>query len=154
MKQMNIGQLAKRTGVPAKTIRYYEEVGLLPQPQRAPNGYRVYAPRSADVLSFIKRSRELGFSVDEVAALLALWEDADRSSAEVRALAEQHLASVEQKIAELQSMRATLLDLVHRCHGDDRPDCPILDDLSSAYSHADHEPAARAIKKTPMKDAS
>jgi MerR family copper efflux transcriptional regulator len=130
MNDMTIGKVAKATGVPAKTIRYYEDVGLLPPAERADNGYRVYSETALQLLRFVKRGRDLGFSTGEVAGLLALWQDDSRSSADVRAVAEQHVADIERKIEELEAMRRTLLELMHRCHGDDRPDCPILDDLA------------------------
>jgi len=131
---MNIGEAAARSGVPAKTIRYYEEVGLLPPPARADNGYRSYDDQAIEVLRFVQRSRKLGFSVKAIAGLLALWSDRDRASAEVKALASTHIAEVEARIAELQSIRDTLSHLVHRCHGDDRPNCPILDNLAGTGS--------------------
>lgn len=130
MTGMTIGQAARRSNVPAKTIRYYEDIGLLSESERAGNGYRVYQERDVDVLRFIKRARDLGFSIEQVTALLALWRDRSRSSAEVKALAEAHVAEVEKKIAELEALRRTLLGLMHDCHGDQRPDCPILDDLA------------------------
>lgn len=125
-----IGRVAELSGVSAKTIRYYEEVGLLGPAKRAANGYRVYDDRSVHVLRFISRARGLGFPLKDVENLLALWNDKRRASAKVRALAEAHIAAIEQKVSELEAMRATLQDLVSRCHGDDRPDCPILDDLA------------------------
>lgn len=131
MSGLSIGKLAQQSGVPAKTIRYYEEVRLLPPSQRADNGYRVYGARDVEVLRFIKRSRDLGFSLEHTAALLTLWQDGERASGDVRALAEQHVAVVEEKIAELESLKRTLLHLMERCHGDERPDCPILDDLAA-----------------------
>ncbi|MCC6521880.1 MAG: Cu(I)-responsive transcriptional regulator [Polyangiaceae bacterium] len=126
---MHIGAVAERAGVPAKTIRYYEQIGLLPRPARGENGYRSYDGRAVHELCFVKRARDLGFALEDVARLLALWRDERRGSAEVRALALEHVAAVERKITELEGLRATLLDLVHRCHGDSRPDCPILEDL-------------------------
>jgi Cu(I)-responsive transcriptional regulator len=137
---LKIGEVAEHSGVPAKTIRYYEEVGLLPEPARAPNGYRVYGPRSVEVLRFIARARSLGFTLEDVSGLLDLWRDQGRASADVRRLAEDHIAAIDAKLDELQSMRRTLADLVHRCHGDDRPDCPILDELASVHSQGDDEP--------------
>ena len=128
---MKIGEVAERSGVPAKTIRYYEEVGLLPEPERAPNGYRQYGSRNVDLLRFIARARGLGFSLDDVRDLVDLWQDKDRASADVRRLALNHIAAIDAKIAELEGMRRTLSQLVERCHGDDRPDCPILDELAS-----------------------
>ncbi|MEM6992971.1 MAG: Cu(I)-responsive transcriptional regulator [Myxococcota bacterium] len=124
-----IGELARRTGVSAKTIRYYEDSGLLEAPQRGRNGYRLYDEQAVHVLRFVKRARDLGFSVADVSDLLALWSDDSRESAAVKQLATRHLAEVDRKIAELQGLRDTLGELVARCHGDDRPDCPILDSL-------------------------
>jgi MerR family copper efflux transcriptional regulator len=129
---MNIGTAAKRSGVPAKTIRYYESIGLIPQAGRAENGYRSYGQREVDILRFIHHARQLGFAVKDVAALLALWQDRDRASADVKALALRHIAEVEQRIAELQALRRTLVDLTERCHGDHRPDCPIIEELAEA----------------------
>ncbi|MCA9518826.1 MAG: MerR family DNA-binding protein, partial [Myxococcales bacterium] len=113
------------------TIRYYEQIGLLPEPARADNGYRVYGARAVDELRFIKRGRGLGFSIADVEALLGLWRDKHRASGDVRALAERHIREIDEKLAELETMRAVLADLVARCHGDERPDCPILESLSS-----------------------
>ncbi len=127
---MRIGILSDCTGVPAKTIRYYESVGLIPRADRHENGYRSYAKRDVDILLFIQRSRSLGFSVKKVGELLALWYDSNRSSSSVKALATSHIHEIEGKITELQGLRATLIDLTERCHGDDRPDCPILDNLA------------------------
>lgn len=128
--QRNIGEAAKETGVPAKTIRYYESIGLLPPPARARNNYRFYGPQDIATLRFIQRARALGFTLKDVAGLLELWRDRKRASADVKALALDHIRAVERRIAELESIRRTLIDLTHRCHGDDRPDCPILDDLA------------------------
>ena len=127
---MHIGRVAKESGVPAKTIRYYESIGLIDSAARTESGYRVYSGRDVETLRFIQRARGLGFSVADVANLLALWRDSGRASAQVKALAAQHLGGIDRKITELQAMRATLVDLVDRCHGDDRPDCPILKDLA------------------------
>jgi len=129
---MTIGQAARASGLPAKTIRYYEEAGLLRNAPRAHNGYRRYDPKDVEVLRFIKRSRDLGFTVKEVESLLALWQDRRRASAQVKALAEARIADVDRRIAALNSIRATLSHLVHCCHGDQRPECPILDQLSGA----------------------
>ncbi|MEO0373003.1 MAG: Cu(I)-responsive transcriptional regulator [Pseudomonadota bacterium] len=126
---MNIGQIAKETGLPAKTIRYYEDIGLI-QPGRDANGYRVFADTDTHKLTFIGRARALGFSIEECRKLLALYEDKDRASGDVKALAEGHLAEIEEKIRQLEEMRATLSTLVRACAGDHRPDCPILMGLS------------------------
>lgn len=126
---MNIGSVAEKSGVPPKTIRYYESIGLIPSADRLPNGYRNYNDVDMHTLNFIKRARRLGFSVDEVRELLALWRDRRRSSATVKALATEHVNALDHKIADIRSMRRTLAKLVERCRGDDRPDCPILDDL-------------------------
>ena len=127
---MNIGAAAKRSGVPAKTIRYYEEIALIPKAARTDGGYRDYSDQDVEMLRFIHRSRDLGFPVKEVAELLALWRDRSRSSAQVKELALHRIADIDTKIAELKSIRHTLTDLAKRCHGDDRPDCPILEDLA------------------------
>ena len=127
---MNIGQLAKLSGVPAKTIRYYEEIGLIPEARRSAGNYRVYDRRDLDSLRFIHRARGLGFSVADVQKLLALWRDQRRSSAKVRDLALAHIAGIDRKLVELQSIRRTLAHLAECCHGDERPDCPILEDLA------------------------
>ncbi|MGQ9367490.1 Cu(I)-responsive transcriptional regulator [Azospirillum sp. ST 5-10] len=127
---MNIGTVAKRSGVPAKTIRYYESVGLIPSAGRTAAGYRVYGERDVSTLRFIQSARSLGFSVKEVGALLALWHDRGRASADVRALALNHIAEIDAKVAELLSMRGTLQHLVDHCAGDHRPDCPILDGIA------------------------
>lgn len=127
---MNIKDAAERTGLPAKTIRYYEEIGLI-APARQDNGYRDYSETDTHTLAFLGRARSLGFSIEECRALLALYDDRSRSSAEVREIALGHLARIETKIAELEAMRDTLGGLVEACHGDARPDCPILADLAS-----------------------
>lgn len=126
---MNIGTVARRSGVPPKSIRYYESIGLIHPAERRPNGYRSYSPRDMRTLAFIRRARSLGFSVEEVRDLLDLWRDRSRKSAAVKAMATHHIEALERKIEELQSMRKALADLVRRCRGDSRPDCPILDDL-------------------------
>jgi MerR family transcriptional regulator, copper efflux regulator len=131
---MNIGEAAARSGVPAKTIRYYEDVGLIGPAPRAGNGYRDYGQRDVHVLRFVQRARSLGFSVQDCRQLLALYQDPARASAEVKALTERRMAEIDRKIQELAGMRATLLALAESCHGDQRPECPILDDLA-APSH-------------------
>ena len=127
---MNIGSVAKQSGVPAKTIRYYEEIGLIPQAARSDNGYRDYGDNDIETLRFIQKSRRLGFTVKDVGNLLQLWNDRNRASADVKSVALRHIKEVEERIEELESIRQTLLHLTQSCHGDDRPDCPILDGLS------------------------
>lgn len=129
---MNIGDVARETGISAKTIRYYESIGLTPSPDRRDNGYRDYCANDVATLKFVQRARGLGFTLEEVRALLALWRDQDRASADVKRMALDHIESIEARIAELETMKRTLHDLTKRCHGDDRPDCPILEDLAKA----------------------
>ena len=127
---MNIGDAAAASGLPAKTIRYYEEIGLV-RPGRSANGYRDFSVIDTRKLAFVGRARSLGFGVEECRTLLSLYEDDNRASADVRALAGEHLTQIDAKIAELQAMRLTLSDLVERCRGDERPDCPIIDELAA-----------------------
>ncbi|ABV93002.1 transcriptional regulator [Dinoroseobacter shibae DFL 12 = DSM 16493] len=126
---MNIGEVAERSGLPAKTIRYYEEIGLV-RPVRSANGYRAFRMQDLHKLVFLGRARALGFSIEDCRTLLALYEDESRASAQVKSLAEEHLAKIEDKIAQLRAMQDTLQTLVRACHGDQRPDCPILNDLA------------------------
>jgi len=137
---LTIGRLAKLSGVAAKTIRYYEESGLLPPPKRAANGYRMYDRRAVDLLRFVSRARGLGFAIKDVETLLALWSDDQRRSSEVRAVATAHMDAIDRKMAELAGMRDTLRSLVDRCHGDQQPDCPILDELASEEGAPGAEP--------------
>ena len=134
---MNIGAAAPESGVPAKTIRYYERIGLISQATRGENGYRHFSSRDIETLKFIQHARRLGFSVKDVGDLLELWRDKDRSSANVKAMALKHISDVEKRIGELESIRRTLVDLTDRWHGDDRPDCPIIDDLAAGGNPAD-----------------
>jgi len=127
---VNIGAAATASGVNAKMIRHYEAIGLLPRVSRRENSYRDYGRQEVHELRFIGRARKLGFSMTEIAALLALWRDTERSSREVKEVAGHHLADLEKRIEEMRSMAATLRKLVLSCRGDDRPECPILDDLS------------------------
>ena len=127
---MNIGTASERSGVPAKTIRYYESIGLIRTADRRDNNYRDYSDNDVQTLRFISRARRLGFSVKEVGALLTLWHDKRRASQDVKALALRHVEEIDRKVAELQAMRRTLVGLADQCHGDARPDCPILDDLA------------------------
>lgn len=128
---MNIGQVSKATGVSLRMIRHYGGIGLMPPPDRRDNGYRDYPPRSIERLHFIANARDLGFSVDEISALLGLWDDRTRASSEVKAIALGHARDLARKAAALEAMRRTLLDLVEGCSGDTRPDCPILAGLAT-----------------------
>ena len=127
---MNIGDVAARSGLPAKTIRYYEDIGLV-KPLRSANGYRTFHASDVHKLAFLGRARAFGFSIEDCRGLIKLYEDTDRESAEVKQIAEEHLSRIDDKIAELIEMRATLSTLVDACAGDHRPDCPILADLAS-----------------------
>lgn len=135
---LQIGQLARLAGVPAKTIRYYESVGVLPPPVRAANGYRVYDDDAVRTLRFVRSARELGFPLDSVRTLLGLWRDRGRPSRDVQAIARERIADIDARMLELARLREALQQLIHACHGDDRPDCPILDALDS------HEGAGRS----------
>ncbi|MDB6050632.1 MAG: HTH-type transcriptional regulator [Pseudomonas sp.] len=128
---MNIGQAAKNSGLSAKMIRYYESTGLLKAAHRSDSGYRLYGQDDLHTLAFIKRSRDLGFSLEEVSKLLTLWQDQSRASADVKDLARKHIGELNQKIEDMASLRDTLQDLVEHCQGDHRPDCPILKNLAS-----------------------
>lgn len=129
---MNISDAASRSGLPAKTIRYYEEIGLVMPAGRRENGYRDYAERDVHMLRFLARARGLGFSVADCRALVALYADTARKSADVKDIALKRVGDIDAKINELRAMRATLVDLAERCHGDDRPDCPILEEFADA----------------------
>ena len=135
MSSLTIGQAAEHSGLPAKTIRFYEEIGLVSPARRLDNGYRCYSEDDLHMLRFVERARRLGFSVEDCRQLLALYRDRHRSSGEVKALTEQRIGDIDAKIKELVAMRRTLADLATRCHGDDRPDCPILDDLAEGDGH-------------------
>ena len=131
MEAMSIGAVAVKSGLPAKTIRYYEDIGLLTPPRRE-NGYRTYREQELHKLKFLHRARSLGFTIEQCRQLLSLYEDETRASSDVKALARQHLKEVDAKILELQGMKSTLETLIKSCRGDHRPDCPIIDDLASA----------------------
>jgi MerR family transcriptional regulator, copper efflux regulator len=134
---MNIGQAAEASGVSAKMIRYYEAVGLVARARRTDGGYRIYSANDIHTLGFIRRARDLGFSVKQIEHLLSLWRNRRRASADVRRVAQQQIIELEQKIEKLQSMRRTLQQLVQHCHGDRRPECPILDDLAGKEQSGD-----------------
>ena len=139
---MNIGEAAKLTGVSAKMIRYYEQTGLIPPANRTESGYRDYSERDVHLLSFVRRARDLGFSVEVIGELLELWTDDARRSADVRQLAQGHLGNLRRKIEELEAMSKTLETLIDSCSGDHRPDCPIIADLEKS----DGQNASRAPK--------
>jgi MerR family transcriptional regulator, copper efflux regulator len=128
---VNIGQAAQASGLPPKTIRYYEEIGLVRSDRRG-NNYRDYSPTALHNLKFLARARALGFSIEECRQLLSLYADRGRASADVRQLAQAHITEIEAKIAELKAIKGTLSELIHACHGDQRPECPILEDLAGA----------------------
>jgi len=127
---MNIGEAAQRSGVSAKMVRHYESLGLLPRVARTDAGYRQYSDKEVHTLRFIRRARDLGFSIAEIGELLKLWQNQRRSSANVKRIASAHLAALDAKMAEMAAMQKTLRHLVHCCNGDERPDCPILDELA------------------------
>lgn len=128
---MNIGEAAKISGVNAKLIRHYESIGIVPKASRSEGGYRTYSDADVHILSFVKRSRNLGFPMKEIKKLVGLWRNKARASAEVKTLAVKHIEEMEIKIAELQGMVKTLKHLAKNCHGDGRPDCPILNNLAN-----------------------
>lgn len=134
---MNIGQASEASGLPTKTIRYYEEIGLVVA-ERLPNGYRHYSEEHIHKLRFVQRARSLGFGVDDCRSLLSLYEDRGRASSDVKRLAEAKLFDIDRKVQELRGMHAALSALVEACHGDDRPDCPILDDLAKDENEVLH----------------
>lgn len=140
---MNIGQAAAAAGVSAKMVRYYESIGLVAPADRTEAGYRVYGSDDVHTLRFIKRARSLGFSMEKTGELLQLWRDKGRASADVKAVALEHVAELERKIAELRGMADTLRHLAGQCHGDARPGCPILEDLSEALDAASQRRTGR-----------
>jgi len=129
MDPLNIGQAAAAAGVSAKMVRHYEEIGLIPKAKRTYSGYRTYSDKEIHVLRFIRQARSLGFSIKQIGELLGLWQDRRRPSSKVKKLALEHVQELEAKIEEMRAMKATLERLASHCHGDDRPDCPILDEL-------------------------
>ena len=140
---MNIGEAARTSGVSAKMIRYYEATGLIAPPARSSAGYRRYAEADVHTLRFVRRARDLGFSVEQIAALLALWRDRSRTSAQVKAMALDHVAALKRKIADLEAMVSTLSDLAEHCSGDGRPDCPIIDGIAASGSRTSQDGFAR-----------
>ena len=130
---MNIGQAAKASGISAKMIRYYESIGLMPRPPRTNGGYRDYSATDIHRLRFVRRARDLGFSVDQISELLKLWSDQHRSSADVKALAEAHIEALEARAREMKQMISTLRALVQQCEGDQRSDCPIIEELGAGF---------------------
>jgi Cu(I)-responsive transcriptional regulator len=144
---MNIGAAASASGVSAKMIRHYEGVGLLPPASRTVSGYRQYSDKDVSTLRFIRHCRDLGFSLEQISELLDLWQNRKRSSRQVKALAQAHIAELDEKLKELQEMRSTLEHLVHCCNGDDRPDCPIIESLASDTAMQERTTTAPARKK-------
>jgi Cu(I)-responsive transcriptional regulator len=136
MAPMNIGEAARQSGVSAKMVRHYESLGLLPRVHRSDSGYRQYSQPEVHTLRFIKRARDLGFSMAEIAELVSLWQNRRRASENVRRIAQKHADDLALRIAAMQAMQQTLAHLVHCCQGNDRPDCPILDDLAGVVSSA------------------
>ena len=128
---MNIGEAARRSGVSTKMVRYYDDIGLVRSTSRTGSNYREYDERTVNELTFVKRARSLGFSIEEIEQLLSLWRDKRRSSRQVKGIAHKHIAELDARAAELKAMADTLRHLAHNCAGDERPDCPILDDLTS-----------------------
>lgn len=143
---MNIGHASKASGVTAKMIRYYDEIGLVQPASRTDSNYREYDEKQINELRFIKRARSLGFSMEEITQLLSLWRDRGRPSREVKAIADRHLADLDARIAEMQGVASTLRHLSHCCAGDDRPDCPILTDLT-AGAEPGPAPAKRKLSR-------
>ena len=127
---VNIGDAARLSGVSAKMVRHYESLGLLPRVARTDSGYRLYSEADVHTLRFIKRGRDLGFSMEEIAELVGLWQNRRRASANVRRVAQKHAEDLAQRIAAMQEMQQTLQHLIHCCHGDERPECPILEELA------------------------
>lgn len=131
-----IGEAARRAGVSARMVRHYESLGLLAPVHRTDSGYRQYTEADVHTLRFIRRGRDLGFSMEEIGTLLGLWQNQDRASSQVKTIAQKHITALTERIAAMQSMQRTLQSLVQCCHGDSRPDCPILDDLASQPTDA------------------
>jgi MerR family transcriptional regulator, copper efflux regulator len=143
---MNIGEVATRSGISPKMVRHYEQLGLLPRIARSDAGYRRYGARELHTLRFIRRARDLGFSMAEIGELLALWQDRRRASAQVKRIALAHVTDLDRRMAELAQMKTTLQRLAACCHGDERPDCPILDELADQSGPVHAAPAAHAVR--------
>jgi MerR family transcriptional regulator, copper efflux regulator len=141
---LSIQQAAEASGVSAKMIRHYESIGLLGKARRTAAGYRIYGEVEVRTLQFVRRARDLGFSTREIGALLALWSDRRRRSADVHRLAQQHVARLDGQISEMQAIRGALMHLLAHCHGDDRPECPVLDDLAALPAPARQRATTRA----------
>jgi Cu(I)-responsive transcriptional regulator len=144
---MNIGEAAQASGVSAKMLRHYEEIGLIPRAKRTLAGYRMYSPGDVHTLRFIRQARNLGFSIGQIGKLLALWQDRRRPSRKVKELAHAHIQELEERIREMQDMKRTLETLVKHCHGDDRPDCPILEGLEKALPLSGSRRPLDGVKK-------
>ena len=144
---MNIGDAARLSGVSAKMIRYYEEVGLITPPARNQNRYRSYAKSNIHELKFIRRARDLGFTVEQISGLMHLWRDRSRASADVKRIALEHVAALEAKQREIEEMANTLKHLAANCHGDGRPDCPIIENLAEGCSHASPTHLGKGFEK-------
>lgn len=144
---MNIGEAARASGVSAKMVRYYEEIGLIPKARRTLSGYRTYSANDVHSLRFIKQARNLGFSIEQIEQLLALWQDRRRPSRKVKELAHAHIDELEARIREMRDMKRTLETLVKQCHGDDRPDCPILEGLEKTLPLGGAAKSAAGAKK-------
>jgi len=140
---VNIGEAARLSGVSAKMVRHYESLGLLAKVARTDAGYRLYGEADVHTLRFIKRARDLGFSMEEIGELVGLWQNRRRTSASVRRIAQKHSDELAQRIAAMQEMQQTLRHLIHCCHGDERPDCPILEELAGSDAVASHAMASR-----------
>ncbi|SIT48408.1 Heavy metal-dependent transcription regulator 2 [Paraburkholderia ribeironis] len=148
---MNIGEVASVSRVSTKMIRHYEGLGLLPQASRTSSGYRQYSDKDVGRLRFIRHCRDLGFSLDRISELLDLWQNRERSSRQVKTLARAHIAELDEKLKELNEMKAALEHLMHCCHGDDRPECPIIESLASEAALRDHAANTSARKSLPDK---
>ena len=147
MNDMNIGQAAEASGVSAKMIRHYEQVGLLPATRRTESGYRQYGDSEVHTLRFVRQARDLGFSIAEIGELVGLWQNRRRPSRVVKAMAQAHIQALDAKAQQLLAMKATLEHLVHSCHGDERPECPILDTLAGQETTDFSQPSTIAAAK-------